>query len=152
MWVFYLHFLFADSTSFFCFSSFLVSFHFKLLEHLRTEVSEMWGVLNNVLALRGQCTSWLLRVEDIRGLGGVLGGVDEELYLLEISLCMEFCGGIINPFTTGNTPVCVWTMLYQGNISSRFSSNSEASASELLENHEDMFPPNISKLVVNKWL
>ena len=34
---------------------------------------------------------------------------------------------------TVNTPVC-------DNISSRFSSNSEADASELLENLEEMFP------------
>ena len=31
-------------------------------------------------------------------------------------------------------------MSYRGNISSRLSSNSEASASELLDNLEEMFP------------
>ena len=55
---------------------------------------------------------------------------------------------ILNPFAPGNTPVCGWifettdniTIEYRWKISSRFSSNSEADASELLENLEEMFP------------
>ena len=49
---------------------------------------------------------------------------------------------LFNPFATGNTSVCVTTSLsiyYRGRISSILSSNSEANASELLENIEEMF-------------
>ena len=43
-------------------------------------------------------------------------------------------------FAMVNTLACDWeTVPYIKNISSRFSSNSEANASELLENLEEMF-------------
>ena len=54
-----------------------------------------------------------------------------------------------NRIAMGNTPVCVLRSELAGNINvhvvqrsiySRFSSNSEANASELLENIEEMFP------------
>ena len=52
---------------------------------------------------------------------------------------------LINIFAAGNKPVCGGTFLYIGNktplkFSSKFCSNSEADASELLQNREEMFP------------
>ena len=58
--------------------------------------------------------------------------------------------GYISPFAIGYTLVCGWrfeaadkiTAHVVGNISRRFSSNSEANVLELLEIIEEMFPCN----------
>ena len=58
-----------------------------------------------------------------------------------------------NSFAADNTPLCdgifdyvdTITLRIGENMSSIFSSNSEASASELIENHEEMFPRYICK-------
>ena len=60
---------------------------------------------------------------------------------------MELLNIVLNPFETASlndifhTIMCSWfTLYYMSNKTSRFSSNSEANASELLENLEEMYP------------
>ena len=67
----------------------------------------------------------------------------------------------INPFATGKRPVCGWRFkpvdnitVYVENreiISLRFSSNSEASASELQESLEEMFFRYAYSIVYEAW-
>ena len=61
----------------------------------------------------------------------------------------------INPFVTGNTPVCGWRFepvhVVLRKISLRFPSNSEADASELLINIEEIFIRYLESWVMNKW-
>ena len=64
--------------------------------------------------------------------------VNKVFFLLIVTFCASF-----NCFTTGDTPMCGWrfepTDNITGNISWRFTINSESDASELLENFEEMF-------------
>ena len=66
-----------------------------------------------------------------------------------VCVCVCVCIDSFNPFMTGSTSVCdrrfepadnITAHVVQRKHRSRFSSNSEAFASELLENVEEMFP------------